>query len=37
MRTDFKYALFYDFHTPVTVPGVLKEFDVEAFKKAMGK
>ena len=31
MRTDFKYALFYDFHTPVTVPGVLKEFDVEAF------
>ena len=31
MRTDFKYALFYDFHTPVTVPGVLKDFDVEAF------
>ena len=31
MRTDFKYALFYDFHTPVTVPGVLSKFDVEAF------
>ncbi|MBR7145566.1 MAG: hypothetical protein IKD10_11580 [Lentisphaeria bacterium] len=31
MRTNFKYALFYDFHTPVTVPGVLKEFDVEGF------
>ena len=31
MRTDFKYALFYDFHTPVTVPGVCSEFDVEAF------
>ena len=31
MRTDFKYALFYDFHTPVTIPGVCSEFDVEAF------
>ncbi len=31
MRTNFKYALFYDFHTPVTIPGVCSKFDVEAF------
>lgn len=27
----FKYALFYDFHTPVNIPEVGNNFDVEAF------
>ena len=27
----FKYGLFYDFHTPTTIPDVGAKFDVEAF------
>lgn len=31
MKNQFNYALFYDFHTLVTVPEVGKTFDAEAF------
>ena len=31
MKTDFKYALFYDFHTGFDYPCVGRDFDVEKF------